>query len=213
MPAVEMPLPRRGRSAGGLRVDMQLTIVDAHHQAAFSLRKRRVRCRVCRLPVGPATDGSLELMRRGVRSNVALSQKPRPGSISRSVLVSLHTTILYVLPGFIQWEDGSTAATTTHSLSSVTVSEAIAWVRTTVPFAKPNLGIVHTLLQWEAEASVHVPGYLPSLSLHQYMDTTPERLAQLLNPSLGSDLACGLCTFINVKSATKCEMCDSTSRG
>ena len=91
--------------------------------------------------------------------------------------------------------------------------QAIAWVRTTVPFAKPNLGIVHTLLQWEAEASVHVPGYLPSLSLHQYMDTTPERLAQLLNPSLGSDLACGLCTFINVKSATKCEMCDSTSRG
>ena len=113
-------------SAGGLRVDMQLTIVDAHHQAAFSLPKCRVRCRVCRLPVGPATDGSLELMRRGGRSNVALSQKPRPGSISRSVLVSLHTTILYVLPGFIQWEDGSTAATTTHSLSSVTVSEAIA---------------------------------------------------------------------------------------
>ena len=106
-----------------------------------------------------------------------------------------------------------TAAALRMRLSSVTVSEAIAWVRTTVPFAKPNLGIVHTLLQWEAEASVHVPGYLPSLSLHQYMDTTPERLAQLLNPSLGSDLACGLCTFINVKSATKCEMCDSTSRG
>ena len=97
MPAVEMPLPRRGRSAGGLRVDMQLTIVDAHHQAAFSLPKCRVRCRVCRLPVGPATDGSLELMRRGRGRDVEIFasgyvapvvvvlfpyQEPRPFSFS-----------------------------------------------------------------------------------------------------------------------------------